>query len=56
MATMKTDPSGVRLQSWVPPALAAELKQHADAERRSVSQVVRLAIEDQLRAKGRRSR
>jgi CopG-like RHH_1 or ribbon-helix-helix domain, RHH_5 len=51
-----TKQTGQRVQAWVPPDLARQLKAHADSERRSVSQVVRLAIEDQLRAKGRRAR
>ena len=51
-----TKQTGVVLQSWVSPALAAELKRHAEAERRSVSSTIRLALEDRLRpdAEGKR--
>jgi hypothetical protein len=45
--TAKT--SGTIIQSWVPAALAVELKRRAAAERRSVSSVIRIAVEDQLR-------
>jgi hypothetical protein len=41
-------PGGRVVQSWMPVALAAELKQRAEAERRSVSALVRLCVEDQL--------
>jgi CopG-like RHH_1 or ribbon-helix-helix domain, RHH_5 len=40
--------TGTRIQTWVPLDLAAELKQHADRERRSVSSVVRNAVEDAI--------
>jgi hypothetical protein len=43
-----TKPTGTRMQTWVPLDLAAELKQHAERERRSVSAVIRLAIEDAI--------
>jgi hypothetical protein len=43
-----TDSPGKVVQSWVPAELAEELKRHARSERRSVSAVVRLAIEDSL--------
>ena len=49
--------TGKVIQSWVPPALAEQVKQHADRERRSVSALVRIALEDQLgrsRSPGRR--
>jgi CopG-like RHH_1 or ribbon-helix-helix domain, RHH_5 len=38
--------TGTIVQSWVPVELADELKEHAQRERRSVSSVVRNAIED----------
>jgi Ribbon-helix-helix protein, copG family len=47
MATA-TKPTGTRIQTWVPLDLAAELKQHAERERRSIGAVIRLAIEDTL--------
>ena len=40
------------VQAWVSPDLARDLKQLAEQERRSVSAVIRLAIEDQLRKEG----
>jgi predicted transcriptional regulator len=46
--------TGEVLQAWVSPELARELKQLAEQERRSVSAVIRLALEDQLRRDGRR--
>jgi hypothetical protein len=44
----KTQQSGKVIQAWVSPDLARQLKAQADAERRSVSATVRLAIEDRL--------
>jgi hypothetical protein len=44
-----TQSPGVIVQSWVPPELAEQLKAQSKAERRSVSAVIRIAIEDQLR-------
>ena len=44
-----TKDTGVVVQSWVSPRLAAELKRYAEAERRSVSSTIRLALEDRLR-------
>jgi len=41
-------PTGTRIQTWVPLDLAAELRQHAERERRSVSSVIRNAVEDTL--------
>ena len=43
-----TQSPGVIVQSWIPPELAEQLKAQSKAERRSVSAVVRIAIEDQL--------
>lgn len=53
MATSTQSP-GVIVQSWVPPELAEQLKAEADLQRRSVSAVIRIAVEDQLRKEGRR--
>jgi hypothetical protein len=47
-----TESPGQVVQSWVPTELAEELKRHARSERRSVSAVVRLAIEDSLHRDG----
>lgn len=46
--------SGIKVQAWLPVSLAEQLKAQADLERRSVSAVVRLCVEDQLRRDGRR--
>lgn len=48
MATQ--DSSGTVVQTWLPHPLDQELRKHAEAERRSLSQTIRLAIEDRLRA------
>ena len=45
--------TGEVVQAWVSPDLARELKLLAEQERRSVSAVMRLAVEDQLRKDGR---
>jgi Ribbon-helix-helix protein, copG family len=44
-----TQSPGVIVQSWVPPQLAEQLKAEADLERRSVSALIRIALEDKLR-------
>ena len=44
-----TRDTGVIVQSWVSPQLANELKRHAERERRSISAVIRIAVEDRLR-------
>jgi Ribbon-helix-helix protein, copG family len=49
VATTDTKEPGTVVQAWVPPALAAQIKARADDERRSVSAVIRLALEDALR-------
>jgi CopG-like RHH_1 or ribbon-helix-helix domain, RHH_5 len=41
-----TKPTGARIQTWLPADLAHELKEHAERERRSVSSVIRNAVED----------
>ena len=51
MAT-KTNRPGTIVQAVVPPALADQLRSRARDERRSVSQVIRLAIEDAMRRRG----
>jgi hypothetical protein len=50
----KNTGTGERLQSWVPTELAEELKRHAEGERRSISAVIRLAIEERLAEPRRR--
>jgi Ribbon-helix-helix protein, copG family len=46
--------TGTIIHSWVPVELAAELKEHAQRERRSVSSVVRNAVEDAIVGGARR--
>ena len=41
--------SGSVVQTWLPHPLDKELRQHAADKRRSLSQTIRLAVEDQLR-------
>jgi predicted DNA-binding protein len=48
--------SGRRVQSWMPSELAERLKARAELERRSVSAVVRLAVEDMFRTDEERRR
>jgi len=43
------DSSGTVVQAWLPHPLDKELRKHAEAERRSLSSAIRLAIEDRLR-------
>ena len=38
------------IASWVPPTLADEIRLRAENERRSISSVIRFALEDSLRA------
>jgi hypothetical protein len=40
--------SGTRVQTWLPKSLAEQLRAQAELERRTVSAIVRLAIEDRL--------
>lgn len=54
VAPTSTKSSGTRVQTWLPIPLVEQLKAQAELERRSVSSVVRLAVEDQLRRDGRR--
>ncbi len=49
MAPTATKTSGTRVQTWLPITLAEQLKAQADLERRSVSNVIKVAIEDRLR-------
>jgi predicted transcriptional regulator len=44
-----TKDTGIRVETWLSPRLARELKQLADRDRRSISAVVRNAVEDRLR-------
>ena len=48
MATEAKESGRVIVQSVLPPALAERLKAQAERERRSISAVVRNAVEDQL--------
>ena len=41
--------TGKRIETWLSPLLARELKKLADRDRRSVSAVIRNAVEDKLR-------
>lgn len=55
MATTETKSStGTIVQSWVSPALARELKELADRDRRSVSALIRNALEDRVRQEASR--
>ena len=54
MATEAKESGRVIVQSVLPPALAERLKAQAELERRSISAVVRNAVEDQLRRDGKR--
>ena len=55
MATQTKERGRVIVQSVLPPALAERLKAQADAESRSVSNLIKLAVEDRLRgAEGKR--
>ena len=47
--TESSGPTGTIVQSWVPIPVAEQLKAQADLERRSVSSLIKLAIEDRLR-------
>jgi predicted transcriptional regulator len=40
--------TGKRIETWLSPALARELKELADRDRCSVSAVIRNAVEDRL--------
>jgi len=50
VATTRQDSSGTVVQAWLPHPLDQELRKHAEAERRSLSSTIRLAVEDKLRA------
>ena len=54
MAPTAEKSSGTRVQTWLPLSLAEQVRAQADLERRSVSALIRLAVEDQLRKEGRR--
>jgi hypothetical protein len=57
VATETKQSTTVIVQSVLPPELAEQLKAQAELERRSVSQTIRLALEDRLRgAQERRPR
>jgi hypothetical protein len=46
--TATRSPAGRVIQTWLSPALAEQVKQQAERERRSVSALVRIAVEDRL--------
>jgi hypothetical protein len=48
-----TKQTGVVLRELGAPALAEQVKEQAELERRSVSATIRLAVEDRLRREGR---
>jgi Ribbon-helix-helix protein, copG family len=54
--TESSGPTGTIVQSWVPVPLAEELKQLAEAERRSISATIRNCLEDRLRDRGGQER
>jgi hypothetical protein len=49
MATTQKERGGSVIQAWFPRPLDKQLREHAAAERRSLSSTVRLAVEDKLR-------
>jgi hypothetical protein len=49
VAPTSTKSTGTKLQTWLPISLAEQLKAQADAERRSVSGLIKLCVEDRLR-------
>ena len=53
MSAPPVRPAGERIQTWLQPELAAELRKRAAAERRSISSTVRIAVEDRLAAERR---
>ena len=52
----ETEKPGTVLQAWVPVDLAAQVKQEAEGERRSVSSFVRHLIEDNFAAAAKAGR
>ena len=50
MAITEEKSSGTVVQAWLPHPLDKELRKHAEAERGSLSQTIRLAVEDKLLA------
>jgi hypothetical protein len=49
VAPTATKSTSTRVQTWLPISLAEQLRAQCAIERRSISQTVRLAIEDRLR-------
>ncbi|MCE3267406.1 MAG: hypothetical protein K0S15_2115 [Solirubrobacterales bacterium] len=47
--THETERGGTVVQSWLPHPLDRQLREHAAAERRSLSSAIRIAVEDKLR-------
>jgi hypothetical protein len=54
VTTTEKSTAAERIQAWVPSSLAEQLRAQADLERRSISQTIRLAIEDRLRGEPER--
>ncbi len=52
MSTSAPVQSPMRVQAWIPPELAEQLRRRVAEERRSISSVVRNALEDSLRERG----
>jgi Ribbon-helix-helix protein, copG family len=48
--TESSKPSAAVAHTWLPADLAEQLKAQAELERRSVSSVIRIAVEDKLRS------
>jgi predicted transcriptional regulator len=50
-STTSRESTGVAIQTWLPHPVARQLKELAQAERRSMSSAIRNAVEDSLRHK-----
>ena len=49
MAPTAEKSTGTRVQTWLPNSLAEQLKAEAERSRRSVSNLIKVAVEDRLR-------
>ena len=49
MAPIGTKSTGTRVQTWLPNSLAEQLKAEAERSSRSVSNLIKVAVEDRLR-------
>jgi hypothetical protein len=49
MAPTSEKTTGTRVMTWLPISLAEQLRAEAELERRSVSSLIKLSIEDRLR-------